>query len=304
MRTMLGSKGRKGLMKYLFVYGMLAFSIVYGVMFIVYPNISTLFLAFQDPIDQSWTFENFSRLWFELNNLDSWKYALKNSFLYFPVNAFVGLPLSVLVAFFLYKKVWGSKAFKAIYFLPNVLSVVVLAFAFKTLFNDKYGPINDLLVKCGLPEEKLPAWFADPKYAMNLVYVFSVWLGIGYNVVVISGAMSRLPQEVMEASQMDGAGLWRELFFIIIPLVWDTISMFLITSAITVFTMYLHPMMLTFNIFGGTYTLAWNMVEQLTSTSSNVYFASAIGIVLAVLGMILVKLVRVLTDRVFQNVEF
>ena len=293
-------------MKYLFIYGMLAFSIVYGILFIVYPNLSTIILSFQDPLDESWTVENYQRLWFELHNLDAWGYAIKNSLLYFPVNAFLLLPVSILIAFFLYKKVAGTGIFKAIFFLPNVLSIVVLAFSYKMIFNPLYGPLNQILQSVfGMAEGDIPAWFSDPKYAMNLTYMFSVWVGVGYNVVVLSGGMTRLPTEIIEAAQIDGVGLWRELFNIIIPLVWNTVSMFLVTSVVTVFTMYLHPMLLSFNAFGGTYTFAWLMVEQLTSsTASNVYYASAIGIILAICGMICVQLVRLVTDRVFQNVEF
>ncbi len=294
------------LKKYLFVYGLLLLPILWSAVFIVYANINTVFLSFQRfGFEGTFTFYNYERFWFELNNHSAWQVSVKNSLLYFVANDFVAFPLALVFSFIIFKKIPLAKTFRALFFLPSILSIVAVALVYRYAFdaNPKVGIVTNLLISVlGVDAASVPLFLTDPNYAMNMVYIFTIWAGLGYNILLLSGAMSRIPPEITESAQIDGAGYVRELVVITIPLIWNTLSVLLITSPTIIFAMFLHPMLITpSGDISQTYTFAWLMFNEVTR---NVYYAAAIGVVLAVLGTAVVMLIKFFTERVYNDIEY
>lgn len=168
-----------------------------------------------------------------------------NSFSVFLWNDFVIVPISLFCAFILYKKMPLGGAFKVIFFLPSIISVVVLTLAYRFMFDASFGFIPELLESIGLGD-KVPfdGYFADKNYAWWMILLYGLWSGIGYNIVLVSGAMARIPEEIIEAGKLDGLSTFRELFSVTIPLIGPTLGTLLLLGTTVIFTYFLQPQLL------------------------------------------------------------
>lgn len=306
METKTKAKTNIILRKHLFVYGLLFLPVLWAAVFIVYANFSTIFLSFNRyGFGKTFSFYNYRRLWFDLKNTDSWRVSVKNSLLYFVVNLCIAFPLAIVFSYMIFKKIPLGKTFRALFFFPGIISVVALVLVYRYTFdaNPKIGMVTNLLIQVlGVDAAKVPMFLTDPKYAMSMVYIFTVWSGLGYNIILLSGAMSRIPPEITESAAIDGAGPVRELCVVMIPLIWPTLSVLLITSPTIIFGMFLHPMLVTpAGDISQTYTFAWLMFNEVTR---NINYAAAIGVAFAVVGIACVMTIKFLTERVFQDIDF
>lgn len=228
---------------------------------------------------------------------------LKNSLWCFPVQNFIILPLSFFSAYFLFKKVPFSSLFRIIFFIPSMLSIVVLAMSFKFMWDADFGPINNFLQKSfGINAD----WFSSMSpTAMPLVFTFGVWAGLGYNIVLLNGAISRLPQEVIEAAKLDGVGVTREMFQIVLPLVMPTVSTLFIIGTLGVFSYYLQPMLLCGTdggVNGNTGTVALRVVYMTTNGQQE--DAAAFGLFFSLVGIPFILLIKWAVNKLVPDVEY
>jgi multiple sugar transport system permease protein len=99
---------------------------------------------------------------------------------------------------------------------------VVTGTVFLWLFNLDYGLVNFLLTSLRLIHEPI-AWFFQPNTAMVAVIIANIWLGIPFNVILLSAGIAGLPEDVYEAATVDGANGWQKVFYITLPLLKSTI---------------------------------------------------------------------------------
>lgn len=291
----------------IFILCMIILPLMHFVVFSIYINLSSFVLAFRD-IDYATNKEifvglqNFQRFFTEFREGKIWSRAIVNSLLYFPICSVLMLPLSIVAGYFLYRKIRLNGFFKIVFFLPSIISIVVLAIVFRNMFDSSVGPINFILEKLfKIPKENIPAWLVDPKYAMGTLYIYAIWAGIGYNVVLLFGAMSRVPMEIVESARMDGIGITREIFQIFVPITWPTISTLVVFGAMTIFTQFLHPMVLTPGAVGETYTLAYIIVTKVNQ--GQVYYSAALGLMLAAVAVPIVQFVKWVCGKIYDVVE-
>ena len=275
--------------------------------FTVYINFDTILLCFQKFNFMTGETEFAGFYWFEkfFEELKT-TYALQRSFInsmwFIPVTNFILLPLSVVVAYFLFKKIPMAKFFRVVFFIPSIISIVILTMSFSFMFDSTFGIVNDLLTKLGLEEWKR-TWLGDPDTAMPMVYLYCVWAGIGYNVVLLGGAMGRLPEEILEYGHVEGIGLWTELTKVVIPMIWPTISTLFITGTTSAFTIFMQPKLLT----GGgpnfaSSTISLFVVQQ--TESANLHWAATVGVMFSVMGIAVVLLVKWVIDRFNPEIEY
>ncbi len=295
----------------IFIICMIAYPLLQFLVFWAYVNIDTIVMSFQ-------------RLDYELGEifvgLDNYKWAFErltspdepdlrnsiiNSIYLFLSNNFVLLPVSIFCAYILQKKVPGSKAFRVIFFLPNIISVVVLTMSFSFMIDSTFGPINEILKALGLggiiPKN---GWLGDKSTVMWMVLFYCLWAGIGYNVVLLSGAINRIPTDIFEAGKMDGIGLWRELVQVVTPMISGTITTLFVSGVSVIFTLFLQPMLLT---GGGPYdglssTIALFIMNLVNA--NQLYKAAAVGMIFTVIGIPLIQLIKWLLERFFPAVEY
>lgn len=295
--------------KNIFIVSMLAFSVIQFLIFWVFVNFDTVLLTFRsfnfNTGKYDWIgFDNYKRIFFDRTNWPLLRKIILNSVLFFPVTNFILLPLSIVAAYILYKKIWGSGFFRVTFFLPSIISIVVLTMAFSFMFDTEFGVMNSIIKGIGLgkiiPEA---GWFGDAKTALPMIFLYCIWAGVGMNVVLLSGAISRIPQDIIEYSKIDGIGMWHGLVKIIIPLIWPTISTLFVVGSTAVFTLFLQPMMLT---KGGpdnfSNTIGLFVVQQVRAG----YFelAATVGLSFSVIGIVIIQLIKLMMDKIGQTVEY
>jgi ABC-type sugar transport system permease subunit len=147
-----------------------------------------------------------------------------------PVQVFISLLLTVL----LYERIPGWRFFRGVYFLPYVFSAVVIGYLFATFFSYE-GPVNILLKAVGLGGLAIE-WLATGATGMTVVVICIIWASFGQGTVIFLAGMSTVSPEIIEASRIDGAGWWRRLFTITLPMLGRSIEFFTVTSIIWSFT--------------------------------------------------------------------
>jgi raffinose/stachyose/melibiose transport system permease protein len=138
---------------------------------------------------------------------------LRNMFLVLAIQ----VPFGFVLAFLLSRVAHGSKVFVLFFFLPVVVSEVVLALMWRFIYNSEWGMLNSSLRAVGLDALALK-WLSNPDLAPWAVLIPGVWQWVGFNVVLFLAAIEGLPQEVLEAARMDGANGWQQLGYITLPM--------------------------------------------------------------------------------------
>lgn len=302
---------RKG--KYIFCFCMVILALINFIIFYVVVNINSILLAFQEFTGYDefyreqyvWSFANFVRMFkeFALPN-STVGTAVKNTMKYFCVNVFLMIPVSYFVSYFLFKQVRGYKLFRVVFFLPSIISAVVYVTVFKN-FIQTFGPLYTLLKN--LFGYELPALLSNPATATPTIIVYTIWTGLGINMILYQGAMRRVPEEVLEACKMDGGGWLHEMFFVITPMVWPTLSITIILAFTGLFNSS-GPILL-FSEAGtvaggnGTMTIAF-FIFQKTQTGGALEYPAAIGIFFTAASIPIVILTRALLKRLDPEVEY
>lgn len=280
----------------LFIWGMLAIPLIHFAIFFVYVNIDSVLMSFQkfnvSEMKFVWTFDNYARFWRELTSptMHSLRNAILNSTL-FGLNDILLVLISLVLSYFFFKKIRGRSFFRIIFFLPSIISIVIYTMAYKFMFQQNTGPINQLIKAFG---GEPPMWFNEEKLTLLLVMVYCLWVGTGYNILIFGGAMANLNSEVIEYAKLDGVGMFRELFQIILPMIWPTLSVAFLGSVTTVFTLFIQVQLLTL----GSSTFSVKTIAYIINTSvdSNPEWAATVGICFTLVAAPIIIGVRKLID--------
>ncbi|MBW5449290.1 ABC transporter permease subunit [Cohnella sp. CFH 77786] len=202
--------------KKVIIVSFLALPIALLLLFLLYPTAKLLQLSFTDWNGISRTFEyvgldNYADA-FRMPEL--WK-SLYNNWLYFLIHALF-IPLEIMVAVFLNAKLRANPFFRSIVFLPYVINGVAVAYVFSYLYNPINGPINLFLQSIGL-ESWIQRWLSDPGVVNYSLIAVSLWRFCGLHVILFLAGLQAIPQDLYEASKIDGAGPMRQLWYITIP---------------------------------------------------------------------------------------
>ena len=282
----------------LFVISFLALRVLNFLVFYVYVNFDSFFMAFQRPITGSgfgateWSLENFKTI---LNLLDSSAGgellgALLNTVLFYVAGMVIGLPISVLMSYFIYKKIKGYKMFRFVTYLPNIITSSALVILFKNAVGPG-GPLDALISAGGGEYIDL---LTRNETAIWMIVFYSLSFGFGTNLIVLNGAMNGINKEMLEAASIDGCNWFQELIYVIIPTVWPTISTIVILSTAG-FLGATGPILAFTKGTNGTMTLSFYIYQLVSGAGTgkqDVYLASAIGVVMTAISFPLALLVR------------
>lgn len=142
--------------------------------------------------------------------------------------------IGFLIALGLRKRFRFRGVYQALIFFPWAVSGFLIGMLFRWMFNAEFGVINDILMKSGIVEAPV-AWLANPKLAMAAVIVANIWYGVTFFAVMILAALQSVPEEVLEAASIDGAGRIRQLFSIILPYISMTLLLTILLRVIWIF---------------------------------------------------------------------
>lgn len=133
------------------------------------------------------------------------------------------------------KNIIGIPFLQTVFFLPVVLSVVPCAIIWKWIYDPQYGILNFVLSNFGVPSI---GWLVDKKYSMGSIVAFVVWKWLGYYMLIFWVGLKSIPRQYLEAAEVDGAGEWRVLWNIIMPLLKPILLLSLVMATINGFTIF------------------------------------------------------------------
>lgn len=300
---------------YIFVGLMLLYPVLQFVLIWSFVNIQSLLNAFRstDVVTGNVTygFQNFAEFFKNLfnnpshNNGTTWindtAVVLVNSLAVGIITVFISLPLSLITAYFLHKKMPCSHIFRAIFFLPNIIPVVALTFAFRMTIHSDYGYMYNFFLSLGFPE----SFITKTPYSILIVIIYLIWAGLGYNVILISGAIGRIPKELFESAQLDHAGYFKEFVHVVIPCIWPTVVTLIVLGMTNVLTLYLQPMLLV----GENYPSAYTISEEIflaahSGTTSKYESAAAFGLLMSLIWAPVILLTRKFLSKKYQGVDY
>lgn len=220
----------------IFVTLMLAFPVAQILVFYFGVNVNSIMLAFKSYDSTTSSFywsglNNFSKVITDLFTLNVLITSAKNSAILYLVGLLIATPLNIVFAYCIYKKVPLYGFFRVVLFLPSIISSVVLALTFK------------YFVEHGIPElaallkiENFPNLLRSPTYSFPVVVFYGLWSGFGGALILYTGAMTRIPDELIEFGQLEGISLPREFFGVVLPLIFPTLTTYLIIGIAGFFT--------------------------------------------------------------------
>ena len=210
---MLSARTRAKLTPYLF----LAVPLVIYLVWVIGPMLYTFFLSLTNwdglSAPEIIGTRNYVRLFkdpvFEKSLINNLKWVI--SFITIPVVAGLALAMA------LNRAIPGSKFFKAAFYSPLVLSLVVSGLIWSWMYQPAHGLINEVLRVICL-DALTQGWLSDPDLVMWSIIAVGIWRQVGYVMILYLAGLQTIPQEVLEAATVDGAGYWRRMRHIIWPM--------------------------------------------------------------------------------------
>jgi raffinose/stachyose/melibiose transport system permease protein len=168
--------------------------------------------------------DNYVRLLTDSNWAPRFWGALQNNVVFFAIHMLVQNPIGLLLAVILSTRVLRGRAvYRTLIFAPTVLSVVIVGFIWKLILNPLWGVTEGALSAVGLGDLFGP-WLGLQGSALIVVSLMSVWQYVGIPMLLFSAALLAIPDEVIEAARVDGAGPWRIFSRIQLPMIAPTIG--------------------------------------------------------------------------------
>ena len=196
-------------------------------LFMVYPLIDSLRLSFFAINAQNQEvfvgLQNYVNLFTNSNYAPRFWGALKNNFVFFLIHMLVQNSIGLLLAALLAAGGRGRNFYRTVLFMPTVLSVVIIGFIWQLILNPLWGVSESILEAVNLGFLFKP-WLGLPGTALPTVSLISVWQFVGIPMILFYAALIGIPEELMEASKVDGATGWQTFWRIKFPLVLPTVG--------------------------------------------------------------------------------
>lgn len=207
----------------------------------VVPLVETLRLAFFQEVDQQRVFVGLANFRTLLGD-ERWAYhfwnALGNNAYFFAIHMVVMVPLAIgLAALLSLKRVKGGGFYRTALFLPTMLSFVIVAFVWRLILSPLWGIAPNLLDAVGLRWLFAP-YLGKEEYALTTLGFISVWKELGVPMVLMYAAMLAIPDEILEAAEIDGITGLYQFFKIKLPLLWPTVGVVAILTFVSNFNSF------------------------------------------------------------------
>jgi ABC-type sugar transport system permease subunit len=216
--------------------------IIFVAVFVLFPVLFSFILTFHKwNIIAPMKFigvDNYSRLfrdrlfWLAIFN------TLKFLLLHIPLQLAVSLFLAVL----LNQKIRAAPFFRGAFFMPVIVSGVVVTILWQQLLGFDYGIINRLFMSVGLPKT---GWLVNPDIAIYSIAVMATWKNVGLYVILFLVGLQTVPTQYYEAARLDGASRWQQFYHITLPIINPTVFMVVILSTIGGFSLFIEPYIMT-----------------------------------------------------------
>ncbi len=220
--------------------------------------------------------------------------ALFNTFYFLIIHIPLQIIVALLLAVILNRKIKFRGFFRAVYFLPVVVSGVVITMLWNQLYNLNSGLLNQLIQSIGLPRV---AWLTSPKLAMPSIAIMATWKNVGLYVVLFLVGLQSVPKSMYEAADIEGASEWQKFRKITLPMINSTFFMVVILSTISGFSLFIEPYIMT---GGGPMNSTLSAVLYIYKQAFNFYhmgYAATLGFVFAIILFTVVLIQRKVLER-------
>ena len=271
-------KNRRKREKNLFILVCLLPALILFFTFLIYPTIEVFRMSmfkwggFSNN-QQFVGLDNFKILWQDENFFRT----IQNTILLIVVVTLFTVVLAVLFAAILStEKIRGNNFFRIIFYIPNILSIVVIAGIFSAIYDPKAGLLNAVL-----PEAWNKLWLGDQSIVIYSLAFALIWQAIGYYMVMYMAGMANIPASLYEAADLDGAGKIGKFFNVTLPLIWNsirtTLTFFIIS---TINLSFLLVQILTDGGPDGSTEVFLSYMFKQAYTNSSYGYGMAIGVVI------------------------
>jgi multiple sugar transport system permease protein len=162
---------------------------------------------------------------------------LGNTFIFTFGSQFLGLVLGKFGALLLLRPFPGRKIVRALIILPWAVPIALATVAWQWMFDSLYSVINWTMIALGVIERSdAPNWLGNPHLAMLCVIVVNAWRFFPFAIVIFLAGITAVPQDVIDAATVDGAGFWRRNYQIIVPMILPIVTIGLIFGIVFTFT--------------------------------------------------------------------
>lgn len=288
-------KNRRKREKNLFILACLSPALILFFTFLIYPTIEvfrmSLFKWGGFSNNQQFVgLDNFKILWQDENFFRT----IQNTILLIVVVTIFTIVLAVLFAAILStEKIRGNNFFRIIFYIPNILSIVVIAGIFAAIYDPKAGLLNAVL-----PEAWNRLWLGDQSIVIYSLAFALIWQAIGYYMVMYMAGMANIPASLYEAADLDGAGKIGKFFNVTLPLIWNsirtTLTFFIIS---TINLSFLLVQILTDGGPDGSTEVFLSYMFKQAYTNSSYGYGMAIGVVVFIFSFGLSGIVSHITKR-------
>ncbi len=219
----------------LFYLSFMGIAVVQFIVFYVIVNANSFALAFTEYSTDSFGnqiksfvgFKNFRTIYKELFTLEMYSLMWENSFLFYVIGLLGGTVFSLAFSYYIYKQCIFANFFKIMLYLPQVVTTMVIAIIYRE-FSNRVLP--EFLG--GIFNKEVASYMSKP---LSYIIVFNFLMSFGSHMLVYTGTMAGISEAVVEAAQIDGANALQEFFHVIMPSIYPTFSLFIVTGMLAIF---------------------------------------------------------------------
>ncbi len=254
--------------------------------FILYPTLAVVYYSFTEyniVRPPEWVgLQNYERLW---KDPIFWK-ALSNSFLYLIVTPTL-IVLSIALAIVVNRPLPGVNVFRALYYIPVISGTIAVGIAWRWLFDTNGGLINGVLVSLGILEQPVQ-WLAEPAFTLPIAMLLTIWIGLGYYMMVFLAGLQNISEDLYDAAVIDGCNGFQKHWYVTLPGLRPQIVFVAVISSLAAIEVFNEIFVITGGL-GGILNSGVTMVFYLWRQAfrlQNAGYASAIAMVLLLITLI------------------
>jgi len=269
--------------------------------FVMVPTFSSIYLSFTswDGISENIRYiglDNFKEIW------DSPRVhnALTNTIIVAIALVLLENIVALILALLVDQVRWFKNLFRSIFYFPVLMSGIIMGFIWMIILNYNFGVVNQLLDMVGLSALKTD-WLGNPDYALLSIILSTVWKASGYYMIIYLAGLQGIPQELLEAASIDGAGKWKQFRHVTFPLLAGATTVCVMLSMINSLKLFDQIAVMTNGGPGfATETLTY-IIYRVAFGEGRQGFGTALAIVLFILILIISLIqIRVLRKREVQ----
>ena len=238
--------------------------------------------------------QNFKTLMEDKNFLE----AMQNTILIIVMVMIFTIVFAILFAAILQRgKFKGKNFFRVIFYIPNILSIVVIGGIFGAIYDPSNGLLNTFLEAVHL-DFLTHKWMGEPKIVIYSIIFALVWQAIGYYMVMYMSGMSAIPEDLYEAASLDGSSEINTFFTVTLPLIWTNIRTTLTFYIISTINLsFLFVQIMTDGGPNGKTEVFLNYMYKQAYGNGAYGYGMAIGVVVFIFSFVLAAIVNKITDR-------